>query len=231
MLTQHVSMKIDNSEGVTTNTQISEGTRKEEVSSDTQRERLLTHTVFLEWEIGMRLLYIKTVSDKRLELVSRYHILQWKLEQARKELLGLRECKWELENRARILNQDQECFHSLIKAQEEATLASLDGLQHRLKNAEAKLVDVALEVGVQNTSGYVGRVFSPGSSTQSEPPPMLVPDVSKLPPPSGGVPLTSCISPRGDLSSLSVQMKQLCDMDRIGIYKADAFSCNGGAAN
>ena len=159
---------------------------------------------FLEWEIGMRLLYIRTVNDERTGrggLESWYQNLHWRLETARVELCQLHERKWNLENRTRILKQDQECLRSLIQANDEETLSSLARLQDKLKRVESKLADVALQAGVEVLPGSFVRVFSLVSQAGSaDRVPMMLPPPSHIP--------ASCPPQFGDLLPISGQMEE-----------------------
>ena len=158
---------------------------------------------FLEWEIGMRLVYTQTVADRRMEgrgtrsgLVSWYHQLCVKLEHAREELCTVRDLEQELKNKVKILQQDQDCLRSLIQASDAVTLRSLASLQNKLKQAEIKLADAALKSGKEIPPGSFRRVFSPISECgQYTPPITMLPDLSQPPPTWGRASILTITAP------------------------------------
>jgi len=142
---------------------------------------------FLEWEIGMRLLYTQTMVDRRMErrgtrsgLVLWYQQLCLQLEEAREELCIVRDLKRELMNKVKILEQDQDCLLSLVQTSDAVNLRCIASLQNRLKQAEIKLADAALNTGKEITGGSNGvscGQFAVPTALQS-----LLPDLSQPPP-------------------------------------------------
>ena len=163
-----------------------------------EQDRLLTppslaHGVsetFLDWEIGMRLLYTQTMDDRRMErrgtrsgLVLCYQQLCLQLEEAREELSTVRDLKRELKNKLKILEQDEDCLLSLVQTSDAVTLRSIASLQNKLKQAEIKLADAAMKIGKEIPPGSFRRVFSPISECGQFPAPStILPDLSQPPP-------------------------------------------------
>ena len=174
---------------------------------------------FLEWEIGLRLFYIQIINDMKAErqgpgqgLVSWCQTMDWRLEQAREELNRVNGLKCELDNRIKMVKQDQECQRSLIKANDETTLESLSKLHEKLKRTEFKLEDLAREAGVETPTNSFKRTFDLSTLSELERPPMFLPDLS-LPPP---------ILPQCDnLFSISGQLAEFCRSEHGSKFVAE----------
>ena len=160
---------------------------------------------WVDWGIRLRLCYLEELGSAKAEvrdlgeLVEELTHLDHHLGVARQGLAIAKEQRGLLEHRLEEARRDKQDLASLMEAQDQAALGQLTRLQGMLVEAEGRLVEVAMDEGMQVPSTAFKRVFTPPRPTG-----VVLPDLTRPPPAlTGATPVLHAAPPALDGFSTS----------------------------